>query len=112
MGSEERSAISPAISRALKEGINCVGPVPADSLFQNLADFDYDAVVAMYHDQGLLPVKLLFQRRSVNVTLGLPYVRTSPSHGTAEDIAWLGTADETGMISAIRLTRKLVGWTV
>ena len=112
MGNEERSAISPAISRALKEGINCVGPVPADSLFQNLADFDYDAVVAMYHDQGLLPVKLLFQRRSVNVTLGLPYVRTSPSHGTAEDIAWLGTADETGMISAIRLTRKIVGWTV
>ena len=112
LGSEEKTAIAPAIARALKEGINCVGPLPADSLFRKLADFDYDAVVAMYHDQGILPIKLLFQSRSVNVTLGLPYVRTSPSHGTAEDLAWLGTADESGMLSAIRLTRKLVGWQI
>ena len=112
MGEEEKTAIAPAVARALKEGINCVGPIPADSLFQKLSDFDFDAVIAMYHDQGLLPVKLLCQSRSVNITLGLPYIRTSPSHGTAEDIAWLGNADETGMLSAIHLTRKLVGWKI
>ena len=112
LGAEEKSAIAPAVAAALKEGINCAGPLPADSLFRKLADFDYDAVVAMYHDQGVLPMKLLFQDRSVNVTLGLPWIRTSPAHGTAEDIAWLGTADAAGMLSAIRLTRKLVGWQI
>ncbi|HPQ80300.1 MAG TPA: 4-hydroxythreonine-4-phosphate dehydrogenase PdxA [bacterium] len=112
LGDEEKSAIAPAIARALKEGINCIGPLPADSLFRKLSDFDYDAVIAMYHDQGILPVKLLFQSGSVNVTLGLPYIRTSPSHGTAEDLAWLGTADESGMTAAISLTRKLVGWQI
>lgn len=112
LGHEEKSAIAPAIARALKEGINCVGPLPADGLFRKLEDFDADAVVAMYHDQGLLPAKLLFQSRCVNITLGLPYIRTSPSHGTADDIAWLGTADEASMLAAIRLTRRLVGWKV
>lgn len=111
-GPEERSAIAPAIEQAMREGIHCVGPLPADGLFQNMEDFDYDAVVAMYHDQGLLPVKLLCQKKCVNVTLGLPYIRTAPSHGTAEDIAWLGTADETGMLAAIRLARRLLGWRV
>ncbi|MFH0799013.1 MAG: 4-hydroxythreonine-4-phosphate dehydrogenase PdxA, partial [Pseudomonadota bacterium] len=110
LGTEEKTAIKPAIERAIKEGINCIGPMPADSLFQNLEDFDYDAVVAMYHDQGLLPVKLICKKKSVNITLGLPYIRTSPAHGTAEDIAWMGTADETSMLCAIRLARKLVGW--
>ena len=110
MGSEEKSAITPAIQRASKEGINCFGPLAADSLFRNMSDFDYDAVVAMYHDQGLLPAKLLCGCGCVNMTLGLPYLRTSPGHGTAEDIAWLGTADEAGMLSSIRLARRLVGW--
>lgn len=109
IGAEEKTAIIPAIERALKEGITCVGPLAADSLFRKMADFDFDAVVAMYHDQGLIPMKLLFQNRCINLTLGLPYIRTSPAHGTAEDIAWLGQADESGMLDAIRLTIKLVG---
>lgn len=112
LGAEEKNSIAPAVAQALKEGINCTGPMPADSLFQKLADFDYDGVIAMYHDQGVLPMKLLFQSKSVNVTLGLPWIRTSPAHGTAEDIAWLGNADATGILSAIRLTRKLVGWQI
>lgn len=112
LGTEEKHTIAPAIERALKEGINCVGPLPADGLFSKLMDFDYDAVIAMYHDQGLIPAKLLCQQRCVHITLGLPYIRTSPTHGTAEDIAWLGTADETSMQAAIQLTRKLVGWQI
>jgi 4-hydroxythreonine-4-phosphate dehydrogenase len=112
MGHEDARIIAPAVERAEDEGINCVGPIPSDSLFAKLADFDYDAVVAMYHDQGLLPVKLLCQGRCVNMTLGLPYVRTSPSHGTAEDIAWLGKAEHENMLETIRTTRALVGWKV
>jgi 4-hydroxythreonine-4-phosphate dehydrogenase len=112
IGHEEQKVILPAVEKAEDEGINCVGPVPADSLFHKLADYDYDAVVAMYHDQGLLPVKLLCQGRCVNMTLGLPYIRTSPSHGTAEDIAWLGKAEHENMLATIRMTRALVGWKV
>jgi 4-hydroxythreonine-4-phosphate dehydrogenase len=112
MGHEEMKIIAPAVERAEDEGINCVGPIPADSVFRKLADFDYDAVVAMYHDQGLLPVKLLCQGHCVNMTLGLPYIRTSPSHGTGEDIAWLGKAEHENMLETIRTTRALVGWKV
>ncbi len=108
MGDEEERIIVPAILQAQREGINCVGPIAADGLFTRLADFDYDAVVAMYHDQGLLPIKLLCQGKCVNVSLGLPYIRTSPGHGTAENIAWLGRADASGMIAAIRLTEQFV----
>lgn len=107
LGLEEKSAIAPAIERALKEGINCVGPISANALFNNMDDFDFDAVIAMYHDQAVSPMKILCQNKFVNMTLGLPYIRTSPSHGTAEDIAWLGTADETGMIEAIKLAAEL-----
>ena len=112
IGHEEETAISPAVIQAEDEGINCVGPLPGDSMFGKLADFDFDAIVAMYHDQGLLPTKLLCQGRCVNMTLGLPYIRTSPSHGTAEDIAWLGKAEHTNMLAAMRMTRALVGWKV
>lgn len=112
LGHEEKSIIGPAIARAAKEGISCVGPLAVDKLFNNLSDFDYDAVIAMYHDQGLVPMKLICQKKCVNVTLGLPYIRTSPAHGTAEDIAWLGQADETGMLAAIRLARRMVGWRI
>lgn len=112
MGHEDARVIAPAVERAEDDGINCVGPIPADSVFNKLADFDYDAVVAMYHDQGLLPAKLLCQGRCVNMTLGLPYIRTSPSHGTAEDIAWLGKAEHDNMLATIRMTRALVGWKV
>ncbi|MFH1830044.1 MAG: 4-hydroxythreonine-4-phosphate dehydrogenase PdxA [Pseudomonadota bacterium] len=112
IGHEDDKFIAPAVIAAEDEGINCVGPIPADSLFNKMVDFDYDAVVAMYHDQGLLPVKLLCQGRCVNITLGLPYIRTSPSHGTAEDMAWLGQADHENMVATIHLTRALVGWKV
>lgn len=108
LGLEEQTAISPAIKKALSKGINCVGPISADYIFNNLEDFDYDAVVAMYHDQALTPIKLLCQNTCVHMTLGLPYVRTSPLHGTAEDIAWLGNANEASMLAAIKLTRKII----
>ena len=112
IGHEEARVIAPAIAVAQKEGINCVGPLPADSIFRKMKDFDFDAIVAMYHDQGLIPVKLICQGQCINMTLGLPYMRTSPSHGTAEDLAWLGQADHANMLVAMRKTRELVGWTV
>ncbi len=112
IGHEDDQFIAPAVIDAEDEGINCVGPISADSLFNKIVDFDYDAVIAMYHDQGLLPVKLLCQGRCINITLGLPYIRTSPSHGTAEDIAWLGQADNENMLATIHLTRALLGWKV
>lgn len=112
IGHEDEKFVSPAVIGAEDEGINCIGPISADSLFNKMADFDYDAVVAMYHDQGLLPVKLMCQGRCINITLGLPYIRTSPSHGTAEDIAWLGQADNDNMVATIHLTRELIGWKV
>ncbi len=112
LGDEEERIIRPTVEAARQEGINCEGPYPADSLFNDLKNFSYDAIVAMYHDQGLLPVKLLCQGTAVNVTLGLPYIRTSPGHGTAEDKAWQGRADPQNMLSAIRLTRRLLGWRV
>lgn len=112
IGREEEKIIEPAIQAARKRGINCIGPLPADGIFNRLAEFDYDGVVAMYHDQGLLPAKLICQGRCVNITLGLPYIRTSPGHGTAEDIAWLGRADPQNMLATLTLTRRLVGWTI
>lgn len=112
IGDEDDKVIAPAIAEAQDAGISCVGPIPADSLFNKMADFDYDAVVAMYHDQGLLPMKLICQGHCVNMTLGLPFIRTSPSHGTAEDIAWLGKADPTNMLATMCTTRMLLGWKV
>ena len=112
MGREEIKIIRPAVEQARHEGINCEGPLSAEVLFYNVKDFDYDAVVAMYHDQGLLPIKLLCPESCVHLTLGLPYIRTSPGHGTAEDIAWMGHANEKNMLATIRLTRKLLGWRI
>ena len=112
MGHEEIKIIRPAVERARREGINCEGPLSAEVIFRNIKDFNYDAVVAMYHDQGLLPIKLLCPECCVHLTLGLPYIRTSPGHGTAEDIAWMGQASEKNMLAAIRLTRRLVGWKI
>lgn len=109
LGTEEIEVIAPAVTCAHKERINCIGPISADKIFGRIEDYDYDAVVAMYHDQGIIPMRLLCRNECVNMTLGLPYIRTSPPHGTAEDIAWLGVADETGMLAAIRMARRLVG---
>jgi len=103
LGEEERLVIAPAIRRARSRGIKAYGPFPADGFFGNRAYEQYDAVLAMYHDQGLLPLKVLAFNRGVNYTAGLPIVRTSPDHGTAYDIAGKGVANPSSMIEAIKL---------
>lgn len=108
LGFEEHDIIMPAIRAAKAKGIDCEGPFPSDSLFAKLRDFEYDGVVTMYHDQGMIPIKLMSRGCCVNITLGLPYVRTSPGHGTAEDIAWHGKADERAMLMAIKIADRLL----
>ena len=100
-GDEEQRIIGPAILLAQEQGINCVGPIPADTLFVRAVRGEFDAVVAMYHDQGMIPIKLLDREHAVNVTIGLPIVRTSPAHGTAFDIAGRNQADPSSMKEAI-----------
>jgi 4-phospho-D-threonate 3-dehydrogenase / 4-phospho-D-erythronate 3-dehydrogenase len=106
-GDEERRIIRPAIDRCLSRGWIVEGPVPADALFRRAIGGEFDGVVAMYHDQGHIPIKLVARETAVNITLGLPIVRTSPSHGTAFDIAWKGIASPEGMIEAIRTASAL-----
>jgi 4-hydroxythreonine-4-phosphate dehydrogenase len=106
-GEEEFRTIAPAVRAAASEGITVVGPLPADILFKRAVAGEFDGVVAMYHDQGHIALKLVGFDRAVNVTLGLPIVRTSPSHGTAFDIAWKGVARPDGMIEAIRVAQEL-----
>ena len=101
-GDEEQRIISPAILLAQEQAINCSGPYPADTLFLRAAGGEFDAVVAMYHDQGMIPVKLLDFDKAVNITIGIPIIRTSPAHGTAFDIAGKNLASPNGMKSAIR----------
>ena len=101
-GDEEIRIIKPALLLAQEVGINCLGPFPADSLFAHAVHGEYDGVVAMYHDQGLIPVKMLAFDSAVNVTIGLPIIRTSPAHGTAFDIAGKGIASAESMKAAIR----------
>jgi 4-hydroxythreonine-4-phosphate dehydrogenase len=100
-GDEEQRIITPAIALAQEQGINCQGPIPADTLFLRAVRGEFDAVVAMYHDQGMIPVKLLAFDSAVNVTLGIPIIRTSPAHGTAFDIAGKNIASPVGMKAAI-----------
>jgi len=107
LGAEERTVIRPAVEAARSRGINVVGPLPADTVFLRARKGEFDAVVACYHDQGLIPVKLLAFGHSVNVTLGLPIIRTSVDHGTAFDIAGRGVADPTSMIEATLLAGRL-----
>jgi 4-hydroxythreonine-4-phosphate dehydrogenase len=103
LGHEERTIITPAIEEARRAGIDASGPYPADTIFRRALDGRFDLVVAMYHDQGLIPVKTLEWESAVNVTVGLPIVRTSPDHGTAFDIAGTGVADHRSMKAAIEL---------
>ncbi len=107
-GDEEATIIAPAVAESHRLGINVVGPRPADSLIKSAVEGAFNGVVAMYHDQGHIALKLIGFHRAVNVTLGLPIVRTSPSQGTAYDIAWTGKADPSGMISAIETAVRLV----
>jgi 4-hydroxythreonine-4-phosphate dehydrogenase len=108
-GREEREAIGPALEALRLSGIDAAGPLPADTAFVKAARGEFDAVVAAYHDQGLVPVKLLAFGRAVNVTLGLPFVRTSVDHGTAFDIAAAGTADPGSLLAAMALAVELSG---
>lgn len=107
LGTEEQTIITPAVESARQRGADVVGPVPADTLFHYAWRGDYDAVVAMYHDQGLAPLKMIAFESGVNWTLGLPFIRTSPDHGTAYDIAGRGVADSGSMIAALRLAKRL-----
>jgi 4-hydroxythreonine-4-phosphate dehydrogenase len=100
-GDEEQRIISPAILLAQEQGINCSGPYPADTLFLRASHGEFDAVVAMYHDQGMIPIKLLAFDEAVNVTIGIPIIRTSPAHGTAFDIAGKNAARSRSMKLAI-----------
>jgi 4-hydroxythreonine-4-phosphate dehydrogenase len=106
-GDEDARVVAPAVAAAREAGVDATGPHPADGLFPRAVKGLYDAVVALYHDQGLIPAKLLDFRETVNVTLGLPFPRTSPDHGTADDIAGQGKADPEPMISALLLAARL-----
>jgi 4-hydroxythreonine-4-phosphate dehydrogenase len=102
-GPEEEEIIKPPLEKAAREGYNVKGPFPADTLFYKAVQGQFDAVVAMYHDQGLIPLKLLYFSNAVNITLGLPIIRTSVDHGTAYDIAGKGVADPSSLKEAIRM---------
>jgi 4-hydroxythreonine-4-phosphate dehydrogenase len=107
LGAEEQRVLVPAVAAARARGVRIEGPFPGDTVFVRAARGDFDAVIACYHDQGLIPVKLLAFGRAVNVTLGLPIVRTSVDHGTAFDIAGRGVADHSSMVEAVRLAARL-----
>jgi 4-hydroxythreonine-4-phosphate dehydrogenase len=107
LGTQEQQVMRPAVERARAAGIDVAGPFPADTLFVRAARGEFDVVIAAYHDQGLVPVKLLAFGQSVNVTLGLPIIRTSVDHGTAFDIARQGVADSGSMVEAVLLAARL-----
>ncbi len=102
-GTEERDVITPALELARQEGIDIDGPLPPDTVFYHANNGRYDAVVCMYHDQGLIPFKLVHFEDGVNTTLGLPIIRTSVDHGTAYDIAWTGKANPASMVQALKM---------
>jgi 4-phospho-D-threonate 3-dehydrogenase / 4-phospho-D-erythronate 3-dehydrogenase len=107
MGTEEQTMITPAVRAVQARKLEVIGPLSADALFYHAFKGEYDAVVAMYHDQGLAPLKMVAFEQGVNWTLGLPFIRTSPDHGTAYDIAGKGVANPSSMIAAIRLAKQL-----
>ncbi|WP_300030823.1 4-hydroxythreonine-4-phosphate dehydrogenase PdxA [uncultured Roseobacter sp.] len=109
MGRQELDWIAPLIAEMAGSGMQITGPLPADTMFHAAARARYDAAVCMYHDQALIPIKTLDFDRGVNVTLGLPFVRTSPDHGTAFDIAGKGIANPTSMTEAVRLAARMAG---
>jgi 4-hydroxythreonine-4-phosphate dehydrogenase len=108
-GREEMEIIQPAVQKARASGFDVVGPLPTDTLMPRAVDGAFDAVVAMYHDQGHIALKLLDMFDAVNITLGLPIVRTSVAHGTAHDIAWQNRAEASGMVQAIQTAVRLTG---
>ncbi|MFM2356146.1 MAG: hypothetical protein RLZZ528_1882, partial [Pseudomonadota bacterium] len=109
MGHEDAEVIAPAVSALCAAGIAATGPLPADTMFHPQARATYDVAICMYHDQALIPIKTIDFAGGVNVTLGLPFIRTSPDHGTAFDIAGKGVADPTSLIAALRMARQMAG---
>jgi 4-hydroxythreonine-4-phosphate dehydrogenase len=107
LGKEDDAIIKPAIERLIADGIDARGPLAADAMFHEAARKTYDAALCMYHDQALIPIKTLAFDHAVNVTLGLPFVRTSPDHGTAFDIAGTGKANPSSLIAALKLAARL-----
>ncbi len=107
LGAEDAAIVAPAVKRLQAEGIDAIGPLPADTMFHERARATYDVALCMYHDQALIPIKTLAFDRAVNVTLGLPFVRTSPDHGTAFDIAGTGRADPSSLVAALALAARL-----
>jgi 4-hydroxythreonine-4-phosphate dehydrogenase len=107
LGTEDKTIVAPAIEILRSEGIAVRGPLPADTMFHEAARKTYDCAICMYHDQALIPVKTLAFEDAVNVTLGLPFIRTSPDHGTAFDIAGTGKADPSSLIAALRLAARM-----
>jgi 4-hydroxythreonine-4-phosphate dehydrogenase len=111
LGAEDIAVVRPAVDRLRQDGIDARGPLPADTMFHAAARASYDAALAMYHDQALIPIKTLAFDHAVNVTLGLPFVRTSPDHGTAFDIAGTDKPDPSSLIAALRLATRLAART-
>jgi 4-hydroxythreonine-4-phosphate dehydrogenase len=109
-GREEIDEIEPAVKAACAEGLDCSGPHPPDTVFRRMNEGEFDVVVAMYHDQGHIPLKLIAMDEGVNVTLGIPIVRTSVDHGTAFDIAGSGVAREQSLCAAVRFAAQLTGY--
>jgi 4-hydroxythreonine-4-phosphate dehydrogenase len=107
LGSEDQTIVAPAVETLRRDGIDVRGPLPADTMFHEAARKTYDCAICMYHDQALIPVKTLAFDEAVNVTLGLPFIRTSPDHGTAFDIAGTGKADPSSLIAALRLAARM-----
>jgi len=107
LGTEDRDIVAPAVEILRGDGIEVKGPLPADTMFHEAARQTYDCAICMYHDQALIPIKTLAFDNAVNVTLGLPFVRTSPDHGTAFDIAGTGRASPTSLIAALRLAAHM-----
>jgi 4-hydroxythreonine-4-phosphate dehydrogenase len=107
LGEEDATIVAPAVAQLKAEGIDVLGPLPADTMFHERARATYDVALCMYHDQALIPIKTLAFDHAVNVTLGLPFVRTSPDHGTAFDIAGTGKADPSSLVAALTLAARL-----
>jgi 4-hydroxythreonine-4-phosphate dehydrogenase len=107
LGAEDRTIVAPAVEILRREGIAVTGPLPADTMFHEAARKTYDCAICMYHDQALIPIKTLAFEDAVNVTLGLPFVRTSPDHGTAFDIAGTGKANPSSLVAALRLAARM-----
>jgi 4-hydroxythreonine-4-phosphate dehydrogenase len=107
LGTEDQAIVAPAVAILRSEGVEVRGPLPADTMFHEAARRTYDCAICMYHDQALIPIKTLAFEDAVNVTLGLPFVRTSPDHGTAFDIAGTGQASPSSLIAALRLAARM-----